>query len=78
MSEPLARHAHYPRGGSCEATFVGGPIEGRVQAFPGDAPPERMVIQMPVSSSEFTAFTYLRQPSEAEDGPAWTYVPEED
>lgn len=59
----------------CEAAFMGGPADGRQQAFPGDEPPARVVFPMQISMTEFTEVAYARQVSQMDDGPFWVYVP---
>lgn len=61
---------------ACEAEFMGGPANGRIQAFPGVEPPARVMLPMLISMTEFTNVVYVRQVSQMDDGPLWVYVPE--
>jgi hypothetical protein len=63
---------------ACEAAFMGGPANGRTQAFPGDEPPAEYAFD------QFLGFdhdppsekiTYIRQVSQMDQGPLWVFVP---
>ena len=62
-----------------EATFMGGPADGEVRAFPGDEPPLRVVFatinRTGPTSWEDGKFTYVRQVSQLDEGSLWVYVP---
>ena len=62
-----------------EASFMGGPADGELRAFPGDEPPLRVVFstlkRTGPQSFEDGKFTYARQVSQMDNGPLWVYVP---
>lgn len=74
-----------------EAEFFGGPMHGEIMTFPGDEPPDNVLVSAGASFEELISalkqddeediilalnhFVYRREVSSLDEGPAWVYVP---
>lgn len=52
------------------AEFVGGPLDGKLRAFPEDEPPLTVTL-IRVQNDDLT---YVRRVSERDEGPLWQYT----